>query len=257
MFWDVETSPNIVFSWRTGFKLSISPESIIRERAIICICYKWEGSDRVYSLQWDEGDDRAMIEKFIPIMESADEMVAHNGDKFDVKWFNGRCLKHGFTPPMEPKTVDTLVIARRRFYLNSNRLDYLGHFLFGQGKIRTDFSLWRDIVLDNSVSAMKKMVTYCKEDVRLLERVYNEVGGYHSPKSHAGVMIGLARWTCAHCASENLRRKKRRVTARGTVQHNMLCNDCRRHHTINDKVHRDWIVWKNEQALKAKALEEA
>ena len=249
LFMDIETSPNIVFSWRIGYNLSLNADNIIRERAIICICYKWEGSDRVYTLKWDDGDDKALIAAFLPVMEAADEMVAHNGDKFDLKWFNGRCLKHGLTPPLQPKTVDTLVIARRRFYLNSNRLDYLGNFLFGKGKIRTEFALWREIVLNNCTTSMNKMVKYCKEDVRLLERVYNEVIGYHNPKTHAGVMAGLARWTCSTCASQNVRRKKQRVSAAGTISHNMVCGDCHKHHTINDKAHRDWILWKDEQAL--------
>jgi transposase-like protein len=246
---DIETSPNIGFFWKSGYKLTISPDNIIREKAIICICYKWEGQKAVHTLQWDEGDDRAMVEAFVPIMDQCDEMVGHNLDRFDLKWFNSQCLKHGLTPPLQPKTVDTLIVARRRFYLNSNRLDYLGKFLFGEGKIRTDFGLWKDITLRNDEAAMRKMVTYCKGDVRLLERVYEAVIGYHEPKSHAGVMLGLPRWTCAHCASESVRQKKRRVTSRGTVQHSMVCKDCHRHSTINHKVYLDLLDWQNRQAV--------
>ena len=254
LFWDIETSPNIGFFWQAGYKVNIPPDNIIREKAIICICYKWEGSDRVYSLTWDDGDDEAMIQTFAAIMEAADELVAHNGDRFDLKWFNSKCLKHGIAPPLQPKTVDTLVIAKRRFYLNSNRLDYLGKLLFGEGKVHTSFDMWKQITLHNDPKALKKMVEYCKADVRLLERIYNDVIGYHEPKTHAGVMVGLPRWTCAHCASDSMRRKKHRVTARGTIQHSMVCKDCHKHSTINDAVHGQWLDWKSEEDLRLKAL---
>ena len=57
LFFDIETSPNIGTFWQAGYKKTISPEDIIKERAIICICYKWEGEKKVYGLTWDENQD--------------------------------------------------------------------------------------------------------------------------------------------------------------------------------------------------------
>ena len=54
LFFDIETSPNIGLFWTSGYKLNISHDSIIKERAIICICYKWAGDDKIYSLQWGQ-----------------------------------------------------------------------------------------------------------------------------------------------------------------------------------------------------------
>src|SRR6056297_181468 len=48
LYFDIETSPNVTLTWRTGYKLNIPHDNIMEERAIICICYKWEGSDEVY-----------------------------------------------------------------------------------------------------------------------------------------------------------------------------------------------------------------
>lgn len=50
LFFDIETSPNIGYFWRTGYNLSITPDCIINERKIICISYKWETEDKIYSL---------------------------------------------------------------------------------------------------------------------------------------------------------------------------------------------------------------
>jgi len=247
LFWDIETSPNIMFSWRAGYKINLTHDNIINERAIICICYKWEGDEEVHSVQWDKGDDRELVKKFSLVAEEADEMVAHNGNKFDLKWFNTRNLIHNLPPIPQYKTVDTLTIARKHFYLNSNRLDYLGKILLKEGKISTGFDLWKRICLHNEPSAMEEMVRYCKKDVELLERIWRKLAPYDMPKTHAGVFAGLDRWTCPHCASENVKVSKTRPTPKGIVQKQMQCNDCNRYYTIANKVYRDYAAAKLPQ----------
>ena len=239
LFWDVETSPNIVLSWRCGGKIFIDHQNIIQERAIICICWKWEDGKRVNALTWDKGDDREMVAKFASVVAQADELVAHNGDKFDLRWFNGRNLIHGLDPVPHGKTVDTLKIARKHFYLNSNRLDYLGSLLLGEGKIKTDFSLWRRILLDNEELALGEMVRYCKKDVVLLQRIWERLRDYETPKTHAGVLLTgnpSDRWTCPHCASVDVKKSKTNTTAKGMVQHQMKCGVCHRYYSIADLV---------------------
>ena len=235
LIWDIETSPNIVFSWRTGGKLYIDPDNIIQERAIICICYKWEGEKKVYSLEWNKGCDKKMVKTFLKIAEQADELVAHNGDKFDIKWLNTRALFHGFDPSPIHKTVDTLVIARRRFNFNSNRLDYLGKYLLNDGKVSTSFSMWWDIVKNNCPKAMIAMVKYCKSDVRLLEQIWKKLEPYHNPKSHVGVMNGNEKWSCARCGSEDVHRNRERTSSRGVVTAQMRCKSCKCYYTISLK----------------------
>ena len=239
LFWDIETSPNIMFSWRCGYKINLDHGNIIQERAIICICYKWEDDDTVHELHWDKGDDRKLIKKFARVAAKADEMVAHNGDHFDLKWFNGRNLIHCLPPLPQYRTVDTLKIARKHFYLNSNRLDYLGKLLFGEGKIHAGFGLWRDIVIDNSASAMREMIRYCKQDVVLLERIWNKLRDYETPMTHAGVVAtgdSTLRWTCPYCASFNVKKSKTRATAKGMVQHQMNCRACGRYYSVANSV---------------------
>ena len=233
-FYDLETSPNIGFFWRSGYKLQIPADNIIQERAIICLCYKWEGSKKVHTLEWNQGDDRPIVEGFAPVVEEADELVAHNGDKFDLKWFNTRHLFHGLPPLPIAKTVDTLVIARRRFYFNSNRLDYIARLLGLGGKHDTSFSLWEDICLKGCPKAMRIMTRYCAKDVRLLEQVYALLSPYHAPKTHAGVQAGGDKWTCPHCASENVAHHKTKYTALGTPREQMRCGDCHRYFTISN-----------------------
>lgn len=232
LFWDIETSPNIGFFWQAGYKKAIPYESIIQERAIICICYKWESEKKVHSLTWDKGCDKKLIEEFNKVLLLADETVAHNGDNFDIKFLYSRLLYHNFVPTYHFNPIDTLKIARQKFRFNSNRLDYLGQYLFGQGKISTSFSLWKDIVLGNCDKAMNKMVRYCKRDVVLLQKVYNKLSDFTEHKTHVGVLNGLDAWTCPKCGSASVHRIGSRVTKMGR-KYRMRCNDCGSHHSIS------------------------
>ena len=158
LFFDIETSPNIGLFWEAGYKKNIDYSNIIQERAIICICYKWEDEKEVYSLQWDsKQNDKTMLTKFIEVANLATEMVGHNGDKFDLAWIRTRCLFHHI--PMFPKylTIDTLKVARQKFRFNSNRLNYIADFLGLGQKIKTEYSLWKDILLHKDKVAMEKI----------------------------------------------------------------------------------------------------
>lgn len=182
LFFDIEVSPNIVLSWRIGSEVSISHDDILQERAIICICWKWEGSDTVYSLKWNKGDDKEMVKKFAKVIDEADEVVTQNGDSFDIKWLRTRCLYHNVPVSVKFNSLDTLKMARSGFKFNSNKLDYMGQFLGVGEKIKTNYSLWKDILLNNCNKSMTEMIDYCKQDVVLLEKVYSKLQQYSPVK---------------------------------------------------------------------------
>jgi len=234
LFFDLETSPNIGFFWRSGYKLNVGPESIIQERAIICACYKWEGEKTVHFLEWNKGDDKKLLQEFIKVVNEADEIVAHNGDKFDVKWLRTRCLRHRI--PVFPfyKTVDTLKIAREQFYFNSNKLNYISQFLGIGKKHNTGYDLWKDIVLKNDEKSMKKMIAYCKQDVKLLEEVFNILQSYAIPKTHKGVVEGKGKLSCPYCASYQFVISKTRISARGYITKQLKCKSCGGYHTVSN-----------------------
>ncbi len=247
LIWDIETSPNVGLFWKAGYDLNIDSENILTERKIICIGYKWAGEKQVYALKWSgEQDDKALLEEFLKVAEEADEMVAHNGDKFDMPWFRTRCIFHGLQAP-QCKTIDTLQWARRKFYFNSNKLNYIAQFLGLGGKLKTEFGLWRR-VLNKDERALNDMIRYCKRDVVLLEQVYDALASQCKPKTHIGVLQGLERWSCPHCASVKVRRNRTTVTAAGTLQHQMRCGiknrdkfGCHRTYIINDASYKAFL----------------
>ncbi len=182
LFFDIETSFNICWSWSIGRKISLSDDNILEERKIICICYKWAGDEKTYSLTWKNGDDKEILQKFAKIALTADEVIGHNSDQFDVKHIRTRCIIHNIAFPIKLNQVDTLKMARAGYKFNSNKLNYIGQVLNEGKKLDTGgIQLWKDIVLHNSKPALNKMVEYCIGDVVLLEKVYNRLQEF-SPK---------------------------------------------------------------------------
>jgi DNA polymerase elongation subunit (family B) len=236
LFFDIEVSANIGLFWQSGFKLNIGPESIIKERAIICICYKWEDSKEVESLEWDSKQcDKKMLQKFIKIANTADEIVGHNGDKFDLAWIRTRCLFHRIDMFPTYTTIDTLKISRSKFKFNSNKLDYIAKFLGVGEKIKTDYGMWKDIMLNKCKVSMSKMVKYCKMDVVVLEKVYKELSVHILSKVHYGVIFGTDRGSCPECGSDEIVRMCNRVSASGVKKIQYQCRTCHKYHTKTDK----------------------
>ena len=235
LFYDIETSYNIVKSWRVGYNLSLQPEDIIKERAIITIAYKWEGEDDVTVLSWNKGCDKKIIEDFVKVMSEADEMVGHNLDRYDTKFIMGRALKHGIPALPKYQSTDTLKLAKKHFMLNSNKLDYIAQYLGLGHKVRhRGISMWDDIILNNCPKALEEMIEYNIHDVVLTEQVYKKLSEYSLPKvNHASKQTG-DKHTCPQCGSTDATLQKTYVAPSGTKTRLMSCNSCSTNFTINN-----------------------
>jgi DNA polymerase elongation subunit (family B) len=236
LYFDIEVSANIGLFWQSGYKLQIGTENIIKERAVICICYKWEDDNDVYYLQWDKKQcDKKLLQDFINVANTADELVGHNGDKFDLSWIRTRCLFHNIQMFPSYNTIDTLKVARSKFRFNSNRLDYIGKFLGLGQKNYTNFDLWKDIMLKNDKTAMNTMIDYCIQDVVLLEKVHKALNNHIPAKTHYGVIFGQDKGSCPECGSDDLIINNRRVTASGIKKIQFICKTCNKIHSKTDK----------------------
>ncbi len=242
---DIETSPCIGFFWRPGYGINISHDNIIQEGGIICAAWKWRGEKSIFTA--DRGkkqNDKAVIVELLRAMHEADHIIYQNGDRFDMKWIRTQAIKHGLQMKPKFKTIDTLKLAKKYFLFNSNKLDYLAKFLVGHGKLKTDYDLWKKIVLNKDQKALDYMLKYNKIDVVRLEEVYDKIAPYADCSTHQGVANGDPHWSCSHCGSYKVIRNKRIVTARGTIQHTMKCTDCGKYHTISDRHYLDYLKYR-------------
>lgn len=235
LFIDIETCPNVVLSWAIGHKVSLSYENIIHERRIICACYKWADEKTVHSVDWGKKqDDKALLKKISKVIAKADVVIGHNGDRYDIKFINGRLLYHKLPPLGKLNTEDTLSMSRKTFYLNSHRLDYLGEYLGEGRKLDTGgYGLWKAVHLDKCGKSLQKMISYCKKDVILLENVYNRISPYVEHTVNKAIIEGRDKnVACDACGSTEAVKDGHRYTKSGKYQR-YKCSNC--YHIYSDK----------------------
>jgi DNA polymerase elongation subunit (family B)/predicted RNA-binding Zn-ribbon protein involved in translation (DUF1610 family) len=229
LFFDVETCPVLAWIWRTGYKLSISHDQIKKGQRfnIICICWKWYKEKEVFSLDWGihKQNSTKMIQAFTKEIEKADVVVAHNGDRFDIKQINTQRLLNHQAPIAWPTSEDTLKQVKKYFAFPSYKLDYLAKVLGSTGKDQMCFQDWIDIVEGKKEPALAKMIKYCKKDVILLEKVFKSVEPFAKPKLNAGVAMGTGRYACPRCGSTKSRSNGRHITMTNQYQ-KRLCVEC-------------------------------
>ena len=114
LFFDIETSYYTCRLWHIGKMDYVSPETIISQKQIICIAYKWQHEDDVHILDWTMGE-KEMLKAFIEVLSEASEIIGHNIVRFDLKELRTRCIYYGL--PMFPtyRTLDTLLKSREYF----------------------------------------------------------------------------------------------------------------------------------------------
>lgn len=162
---------------------------------VLCFGYKFLGEKRTHVLTVDQFpgwfstqtsiNDKPILQAALRIMENADILVGHYADKFDRRFFQGRCVIHGLLPPPPTKQRDTWAIARRAFNFSSNRLGNLAETLGltekKHQKSRNEWPGWWFRAMAGDVTAIHKMAEYCKQDVRTLEQIYLRIRAYDHP----------------------------------------------------------------------------
>lgn len=217
-FYDMYKEGNIVEVLETPYMLSFA--------------YKWLGEGRVHSkalpdypgYEEDRKNDEKLVADLATILDQADLIVAHNGDRFDLRMTNTRLITHCLPPIAPNKTIDTLKIARAKFKFLSNRLDDLGNFLNVGRKIpHIGKKLWLDC-MNGDLKAWKQMRQYNAQDVVLLERVYLRLRPYAS--NHPNVnYFTRALDACPKCGSTILEKRGFSYNARGEAQR-YFCLSC-------------------------------
>lgn len=236
VLWDIETSHNLVAAFNL-YQDYIQPENILKERYVVSAAWKELGAKTVEAVSLlddpkrfrkNPEDDYYVLTTLHGVLSEADVIVAHNGDKYDIKFTEGRMLFHGLSPLPPIMKLDTLKTAKARFLLNSNKLDYLAKFLGGKGKKPTPKGLWLQ-VLQHDPEAIREMVEYNKQDVSELEFVFNKLAPYMDNHVNRQLFpVGKKKSegeTCPRCGSDYVHARgfHRSITQ---VYQRFQCLDC-------------------------------
>ena len=178
MFIDIETKPIKGYFWPPLYETNVI--KVIEGTKILCVSYKWNHEDeiKVISLPRFRGykggvvNDYLLCKELWKLINKADIIIAHNGDRFDIKKINGRFFLQGILPTSPYMSIDTLKVARKFLGLDSNKMGEIcealgiGRKLANRGK-----DMWLGCI-DGDPQAWKEMEAYNKHDVDLLVEVH-------------------------------------------------------------------------------------
>lgn len=221
IFWDIETSLGL-FATFSLYPESISHKNIIEDTHIICACWKELGKKKIHTVKTYNKNDKALVKSLSEALSKADMLVAHNGDKFDIKRLNARLMYHNL-PPLPPVvTLDTLKEIKKIATFTSHRLDFLGEVLCKDSKMETSSGLWLKALTGNR-KAINEMARYCAQDVKLLESLYLRIRKYI--KGHPN--LGSKLRPCGVCGSKDTLMKWGTIMARSGIRYQKLrCKHC-------------------------------
>jgi predicted RNA-binding Zn-ribbon protein involved in translation (DUF1610 family) len=212
---DIETSPNTAHVWGL-WQQNVGINQLLESSQVMCWAAKWYGEKDVIF-----GKDLETIHEMI---NQADVVIHYNGRKFDMPTLNKEFLLHGMLPPAPYKQIDLLRVVRSQFRFPSNKLDYVAQRLGLGKKVKHEgHELWVKCMAGDPV-AWKKMERYNKQDVVLLEKVYDKLLPWI--KSHPNHnLYGDLEHCCPSCGSDKLHR---RGVARsiGGVYQRYQCTNC-------------------------------
>ena len=225
---DLETAPNLGFVWGMWEQNVIDFK---KHWFILSFAVKWahEKKIRTYALpdykrySKSKDDDFELVRDLWGDFDEADIIIAHNGDRFDIRKAAARFVAHRLGPPSPFKTIDTLKIARKHFKFDSNKLDDLGNYLgVGRKLPHTGKHLWLGCY-NGDQKAWGLMRKYNAQDVALLDRVHLRLRPFAT--NYPNLNFYTKKNACPYCQSSNIQYRGWHTT-RTSKKARIHCQDC-------------------------------
>jgi DNA polymerase elongation subunit (family B) len=229
LYLDIETAPLRSFTWRL-WKQDIPTGAIISDWFMLSWAAKWQGSEGVMSQSLKrnevfEEDDRRIVETLWHLLDQADIVCTHNGERFDIPKIRSRFLVNGLPPTSNYLQIDTLKIVRKEFGFSSNKLDYIAKILGIEGKLPTGLDLWIRC-MKGETAALKQLEEYNRNDVIVLENVYMKLRPYMKSHPNFNMWSNINTPVCPHCGSNNLIEEKSSYYTQTGQYKTHRCLDC-------------------------------
>lgn len=235
---DIETTPILLYVW-TIHKPRPNHYDIFQDWHLLSWAAKWLLEEEIFSdvLTSQEAkahNDARICKSVWEMINDADIVIAHNSDRFDIPKINARLMLNGLKPPSPYRTIDTLKALRGAAGHTSNKLDYIGKLIKGEGKLENPRGLWKDCFWGDP-EALLHMEKYNREDVFLLEDVYLFIRPWIKSHPNVGVYMFAKEPRCAVCGDKSLYEENIQTTNVGMYRI-WRCNNCgalsRERHTM-------------------------
>lgn len=204
---DIETAPLKAFVW-SRWKQNIYLDQTISEWFMLTWSAKWLFSNEVLSdklspIEVLEENDVRITKSLAALLNEADIVITHNGDRFDLPKIKSRLIVNRLPMVTPYVSIDTCKIAKRQFGFSSNKLQGLSDVLGFDGKDETDFDLWKRC-MEGDLKALAYMEKYNKQDVKLLEDVYLELRPYIMNHPNVTLFLDMDKPRCTTCGSDDI-----------------------------------------------------
>lgn len=233
LLFDLEVAGDIgLFFGR--FKINMSQESVVKKGGyILCASWKTLGGTNVESMyltpeEIEVGNDSRIVEKMHELYSEASAVLCHNSKGYDHRVLQARSAYWDMPALPLVKVLDTLELAKRALRLPSNKLGGIAAYFNLPLKMdHSGISLWVNVQAGD-IASMKTMVEYCKQDVVVLEAVWEKLK--HTGKSgsdfNAALYYSDNEYRCRTCGSDNVDKTGRTVTTSSSIFEEYICMDC-------------------------------
>ena len=227
---DLETAPLLGYTWGVW---ETNVLAVKKDWYILSFVAKWQGSNKIISsslpdfkgFKKDKEDDSGVVGELWKLFNEADVIVAHNGNDFDFKKANARFIVHGLIPPTPYQTVDTKLVAKKYFKFDSNSLDELGRYLgLGRKESTGGFKTWFECMAGD-MTAWKRMMKYNKQDVLLLEKIYDKLKPWMTNHPNLGLIKDKPQ-CCPICGQAGRLQARGFAITRVSRKRRYQCNSC-------------------------------
>lgn len=221
---DIETAPNTAHVWGL-FKQNISISQIMDSSYVMCWSAKWYGENDIYFDSVNKSSPTRMLKRIHKLLDEADAVIHYNGSRFDIPTLNKEFLIYNINPPATYKQIDLLQVAKNQFRFPSNKLDYVAQALgLGSKHKHAGHELWVKCMAGDK-EAWRIMEQYNKQDVVLLEKVYDKMLPWIKNHPNVALYDESDDLVCTNCGSKHLKRRGYSYTSVGKYQR-YVCEDC-------------------------------
>lgn len=193
LFFDIETSAleTKERKWGLWDERPIKRE-VVQDYQILTVAWHFHGETRtrqgetvpvVHVLGQDDFpdyepgklDDLSLLTEFHKVLSEADYVVAHNGDRFDMRKLRARMILKGLPPFPAPKQYDTMKAAKRIGAFTSNKLaDLAAAFGVSLKGDAGGFATWEGCE-QGDPKAWRIMKRYNTLDIPPMVGIYNKL----------------------------------------------------------------------------------
>jgi len=237
LIFDIETAPAKGAIWG-AWKQNIPFNMMLQDWYMLSFAAKWLDGERImYSDLRDKPagseDDSHLVRQLHSLFGQADIVVAHNGDKFDIRRVQARFVKLGLGPTSPFHSIDTVKVSRRSFDFPYHSLEYLTKTLLPEAYWKKKsakfpgYALWEQCLAGNP-EAWQEMEDYNRQDVVALEALYRVLRPWLIGHPNVTLSEGDApdEPTCPNCGSTKVHKRGTQAAKLTGVYQRYKCMDC-------------------------------